>query len=464
MPTTVEHIYNPRGACRVAMLKARDPEVLISGPAGTGKSRACLEKLNLMCLLNPGMRGLIVRKTATSLSSTALVTWKKFVIKESMAAGDVRYYGGSASEPAAFLYRNGSSVSIAGMDKPTKVMSSEYDLIYVQEATELSETDWESLISRLRNWVVSFQQIIADCNPSHPTHWLKQRCDMGTTRMLESRHEDNPVLFNEDGTLTEKGTDYISKLDRLTGVRKLRLRFGRWASAEGIIYEEWSNDHIITEIPHGPGEQVDQNGVPVAWPRIWSVDFGFVNPFVLQCWAEDPDGRLYLYRELYYSHRTVDVHAAQILDVVAPKLPDGRRLWLEPQPVNIVCDHDAEGRTVLERELGLSTSPAHKSVLEGIEAVQVRMKDAGDGRPRIFLLAGATLERDEDLAESGKPVSTIEEIPGYVWRQKTVRGKISPDDEPLKNDDHGCDAMRYAVADRDFGVRAIYRSFSVGVY
>lgn len=463
MPT-VEHIYNPRGACKVAMLKARDPEVLLSGPAGTGKSRACLEKLNLMCLLNPGMRGLIVRKTATSLSSTALVTWKKFVIKESMAAGDVRYYGGSASEPAAFLYRNGSSVSIAGMDKPTKVMSSEYDLIYVQEATELSETDWESLISRLRNWVVSFQQIIADCNPSHPTHWLKQRCDIGTTRMLESRHEDNPVLFNDDGTLTEKGTDYIAKLDRLTGVRKLRLRYGRWASAEGIIYDEWSNDHIITEIPHGPGEQVDQNGVPVAWPRIWSVDFGFVNPFVLQCWAEDPDGRLYLYRELYFSHRTVDVHAAQILDIVAPKLPDGRRLWIEPQPVDIVCDHDAEGRTVLERELGLSTSPAHKSVLEGIEAVQVRMKDAGDGKPRIFLLASATHERDEDLAESGKPTSTMEEIPGYVWRVKNIKGRMTDTDEPLKSDDHGCDAMRYAVAARDFGVRAIFRSFSVGVY
>jgi PBSX family phage terminase large subunit len=463
MPVTVEHVYKPRGACRVAMLKARDPEVLISGPAGTGKSRACLEKLNLMCLLNPGMRGLIVRKTATSLSSTALVTWKKFVIKESLAAGDVRYYGGSASEPAAFLYRNGSSVSIAGMDKPTKVMSSEYDLIYVQEATELTETDWESLISRLRNWQVSFQQILADCNPSHPTHWLKQRCDIGKTRMLESRHEDNPLLYGEDGTLTDKGEDYINgKLDKLTGVRKLRLRYGRWASAEGIIYEDWSADHIVTEIPAAPTELKDPFGVPVAWPRIWSVDFGFVNPFVLQCWAEDPDGRMYLYRELYYSHRTVDVHAAQILDVVAPKLPDGRRQWLEPQPVNVVCDHDAEGRTVLERELELSTSPAHKSVLEGIEAVQVRMKDPGDGRPRLLLLAGATLERDPYLAESGKPTSTVEEIPGYVWRSNTKKG--DPLDEPLKSDDHGCDAMRYAVAERDFGVRAIYRTISAGVY
>jgi len=276
--------------------------------------------------------------------------------------------------------------------------------------------------------------------------------------MLESRHEDNPLLFDEEGNLTEKGRDYIEgKLDKLTGVRKLRLRYGRWASAEGIIYEDWGNACIVTQIaPEFTGVR-DPFGVPMAWTRIWSVDFGFVNPFVLQCWAEDPDGRLYLYRELYYTHRTVDVHAAQILDVVAPKLPDGRRQWLEPQPVNVVCDHDAEGRVVLERELGLSTQAAHKSVLEGIEAVQVRMKDAGDGLPRIFILADATLERDEDLAESGKPTSTLEEVPGYVWRSNDK-------DEPLKSDDHGCDAMRYAVADRDFGVRALYRSFSAGVY
>lgn len=92
------------------------------------------------------------------------------------------------------------------------------------------------------------------------------------------------------------------------------------------------------------------------------------------------------------------------------------------------------------------------------------MKDAGDGKPRIFLLASATHERDEDLAESGKPTSTMEEIPGYVWRVKNIKGRMTDTDEPLKSDDHGCDAMRYAVAARDFGVRAIFRSFSVGVY
>jgi phage terminase large subunit len=400
--------------------------------------------------MNPGMKGLICRKTATSLSSTALATWNKFVIPEATDSETVKYYGGSASKPAAYVYKNGSEILVGGLDKVSKIMSSEYDVIYVQEATELDENDWESLSTRLRNWVISFQQLIADCNPAQPTHWLNLRCQSGATRMLETRHEDNPLLFDSTGTLTEKGDDYIGKLDRLTGVRKLRLRFGRWAAAEGIIYEEFGAAHILDEIPlELRGESpLDQFGVPWAWDRYWAVDFGYTNPFVLQCWAADPDDRMYLYREIYHTKRTTDQHASQIMMIVAP---DGH--WLEPEPTAIVCDHDAEGRAVLERELQMSTNNAHKSVLEGIDATMVRMKDAGDGRPRIFLLRNALVEVDEELKESGKPISTLDEVPGYVWTDKK---KEAPD----KKDDHGCDAMRYVVAERDFGVRALFRSFN----
>jgi Phage terminase large subunit len=459
MTVQAMHKYRPRGNCRT-LLGARDSEVLLSGPAGTGKSRACLEKLHLLALMNPGMRGLICRKTATSLSSTALATWNKFVVPEATLNGVVKYYGGSAAEPAAYRYKNGSQILVGGLDKVSKIMSSEYDVVYVQEATELTENDWESITTRLRNWKISFQQIIADCNPAHPTHWLNLRCQAGHTRMLETKHEDNPLLFDADGTLTEKGADYIGKLDKLTGVRKLRLRYGRWAAAEGIIYADFAQAHVIDRIAPQPAAlseyaasssgaaPVDQFGVPWSWDRYWAVDFGYTNPFVLQCWAVDPDDRLYLYREIYHTQRTVDQHATAIMMIVAP---DGQ--WLEPQPTAVYCDHDAEGRAVLERELGISTEAAHKSVLEGIDATQVRMRISGDGLPRIFFLRDALVEMDEELKESGKPTCTLEEIPGYVWTDKQ---KEAPD----KKDDHGCDAMRYVVAGRDFGIRAIFRSFS----
>jgi phage terminase large subunit len=437
------------------LLRSRDPEVLLSGPAGTGKSRACLEKLHLLALMNPGMRGLICRKTATSLSSTALVTWRRFVVHECLLAGDVEFYGGSAQEPPQYRYKNGSVIVIGGMDKATRIMSSEYDIIYIQEATELTENDWESLTTRLRHWTISFQQMIADCNPAQPTHWLKQRCDSGKTLLLETIHEDNPMLFGPDGQVTERGQNYIGKLDMLSGVRYQRLRLGRWVAAEGVIFEEFSDRHLLSEMPEY-NELCDQNGIPMSWTRYWSVDFGFVNPFVLQCWAVDPDDRMIMYREIYASHILVEDHARTILNIVAPEVnANGERKWLEPRPRAIVCDHDAEGRATLVQHLGIDTVPAYKSVLEGIEAVQVRFRDQEDGHPRIFFMRNALVRPDPDLVDSGKPTCTIEEIGGYVWNDVKMK------DEPIKEDDHGCDAMRYAVGERDFGIRAIYRSFPV---
>jgi phage terminase large subunit len=411
-----------------------------------------MEKLHLMALRNPGMRGLICRKAATSLSSTALVTWRRFVAKESIDAGDVIYYGGSAQEPASYQYKNGSVVAIGGLDKVSKIMSAEYDVIYVQEATELTEHEWESLTTRLRNWVVSFQQIIADCNPQHPEHWLKRRCDKGTTTLLPSTHEDNPVLFRRvQGipTITENGASYIKKLDALTGVRYKRLRLGLWVAAEGVIYEDYDPAvHIIDALPRF-NDHVDPTGIPMTWRRFWGIDFGYVNPFCLQCWAEDPDGRLLLYREIYYTQRLVEDHARKIMSLVTNE----RGSWTEPRPSAIVCDHDAEGRATFEKGVGMSTEPAHKAVKEGIEAVQARFRIQGDGHPRIAFLRSALVEKDPELEESRRPTCTLEEIPAYVWSDKHK-------DEPHKNDDHGCDTMRYVVADREFGIRAIYRGFT----
>lgn len=435
------HVYTPRGtAARVFAL--RDPELLVSGPAGTGKSRALLEKLNAVMLRNPGARGLIVRKVLASLGSTGLVTWEKFVVPELLAHGGVSYFGGSAKEAAQYRYGNGSTVTIGGMDKPSKIMSSEYDMIYVQEATELTLTDWESLTTRLRNGAVSFQQLAADCNPDAPTHWLYQRAQTDALTILHARHEDNPILYTDTGQLTDRGTAYLAKLDNLTGVRYDRLRHGRWVAAEGLIYTAYDpnlHHYRIDDPPHD-------------WPRYWAVDFGFTNPFVCQWWAQDPDGRLYLYRELYRTGRLVEDHARDILALV--RRPDG--VWREPRPRAVICDHDAEDRATLERHLGLTTTPARKDVSPGIQAVQARLRPAGDGRPRIHFSPTALVAPDPDLVEAGKPTSTLGELPGYVWdkaRDGSAAAEKAPKEQPRKVDDHGVDACRYVVAHLDLNNR-----------
>ena len=460
MTTTLNHNYSPRNACK-DVLENRDAQVIIHGPAGTGKSRSALEKLHLLCLLNPSIRCLIVRKTLTSLTSSALVTWREHVVKEAIQAGVLQYFGGNSEEPAQYRYSNGSVVVIGGMDRATRVLSTEYDFIYVQECTELSEEDWDVLTTRLRNNRLSFQQLVGDCNPDKPTHWAKVRADKGKLTFLHSKHEDNPVLFNEDGTVTEKGAAYISILDNLSGVRKLRLRHGVWAAAEGLIYEEFeSHIHLL-----------DSFAIPRSWNRYWVVDFGYTNPFVCQNWAEDEDGRLYLYREFYKTQQTVDVHAKRILQEVTDCLEhcgehervrgeckdcsDCKFGWTEPKPSKLICDHDAENRAVLERELGIRSIAAKKSVADGIQAVKRRLKLAGDGKPRLFIVRNALVERDQELALVKKPTSTEEEFPGYVWDQSTASRKDK--EQPLKQDDHGMDCTRYMVAHKDLKNRANLR-------
>lgn len=420
-------VYAPRGAA-AQVFETRNPEVLISGPAGTGKSRGILEKLHHVCLMRPRARALIVRKTAASLGSTALTTYKQWVAAEAIADGTVRYHGGSNDSPPQYRYSNGSVINIGGMDKPSKIMSSEYDIAYAQEATELTVTDWEMLNSRLRNGVVPYQQLLADCNPDRPTHWLKQRCDEGRTHMLYGRHEDNPRYYSADGVVTAEGVEYIARLDNLTGVRKARLRFGQWVGAEGIIYGEYDESVNLVDKPKNP---------PDEWPRYWTVDFGYTHPFVLQCWAVDPDGRAYRYREIFHTGRTVADHVATILKCVTRL--DGS--WKEPKPRAVICDHDAEDRATFTRESGLPTIPARKTVSDGIQATKQRWVAAGDGRPRLFYIRDALVEVDPQLHEAGRPTCSEQEIGGYVWNEAK--------DAPVKDMDDGMDATRYLVAHLD---------------
>ena len=447
--------YEPRGAA-LALFRCKDNEVLMSGAAGTGKSVGALAKIHYACLHTPNVRALIVRKTHSSLTASTLVTFRQKVAAEALAAGIVSFYGGSAQEPASFRYSNGSVIVVGGLDRSTRLLSTEYDLIFVDEAVETTPEDLDTLITRLRNGRLSYQQLIMATNPGPPSHHLKQRADTGRCTMLYSKHEDNPRLY-ADGDWTEYGQTYLTRLDSLTGVRYQRMRWGKWVASEGQIYEGWDDAvHLV-----------DPFDIPVSWTRWWTVDFGFTNPFVLQCWAEDGDGRLFLYREIYRTKRLVEDHARDILRVVRrckvcckSKGSDHdchtckacELEWIEPRPRAVICDHDAEDRATLERHLEMGTDAAHKSVSDGIQAVQSRLGLAGDGRPRLFIVRGALAERDPLLEEASLPMCATDEIGGYVWAVKPGNaGGLK--EEPLKKDDHAMDALRYMVAERDLGGR-----------
>lgn len=415
------------------LLLCRAPEVLISGPAGTGKTRALLEKLHLCATKYPGMRGLILRKTRESLTESALVTWEQKVVPQ----GHPCLAGPKRKLRDAYHYPNGSVVVVGGLrrsdsDQTQRIMSTEYDVAVAVEAIELGEGEWEQLTTRLRNGVMPYAQLLGDTNPDRPDHWLKRRCDAGRCVLLESRHEDNPTVTPE----------YLARLDALTGARLDRLRYGRWVKAEGVVYPGWdARVHLIDAFP-----------IPKEWPRYWSLDFGFTNPFVCQFWALDPDGRLYLVREVYHTGRLVEDHARRVLQLCGAKRGDWSKAR-EPRPRAAVADHDAEGRETFERHTGVLTTPADKAVQAGIQDVAARLRVQPDGRPRLYVLRGALDERDAALAEAHRPCCTAEEWDGYVWdlRQNRKKGEV-----PLDRDDHGCLAAGTLV-ETDRGPRPIER-------
>lgn len=397
-------------------------ECILSGAAGTGKSRACLEYLHYLAMKYPRARLLIVRKLRASLTETGLVTFEDEVLQPGHPILDHEV---TRAGRRSYPYANGSEIIVGGVDNSTKIMSSQYDFIYVQEATELTVSSWEALTTRLRNGKAPEPRIIGDCNPDSPSHWIYQRGVAGGLQIIQTTHEDNPVLYDKaTKAWTEAGRQYIGILDSLTGVRKERLRYGKWVAAEGAVYE-------INRVAHF----IDRFSIPKSWRRFCAVDFGFHNPFVCGWWAVDPDGRMYLYRYIYRTQKLLEEMMAQIHSINAAAHEEGIEIY--------ICDHDAQ-EVEMMKSRGFPVRRAYKNIMNGIQAVQARLKIQSDGKPRIMFLSDSLVEVDQGLVTQKKVYTIEQELDSYVW-PRTDSG-FAVKEVPVKENDHAMDMMRYAVA------------------
>lgn len=203
-------------------------EWIISGPAETGKTFAALYKLHTMAQQYPGSKWVIMRKTAESLTTTAVRSWKRVIQAHGVKPDE---YGGT--RPYLWIYPNRSVVNTAGMDNSDKILSGEFDGIYVNQCEELTKEDWETITTRTtgRGAVTPYPMAFGDANPKDPEHWILERAKAGQLSLYTSRHEDNPSLH--DGTdWTEQGKRTLTTLDALTGTRYARLRLGEWVYAD----------------------------------------------------------------------------------------------------------------------------------------------------------------------------------------------------------------------------------------
>jgi len=282
-------------------VKYKGAEAVIHGPAETGKTISALWKLHLCALKYPNASLVIARKVLSSTYSTVLQTFIKKVLVEEETWG-IKSYGGEKSQ--WFDYSNGARIWIAGLDKSSKILSAEHDIIYVNQAEEIELADWETITTRTtgRAGNMPYSQTIGDANPGGSQHWILKRAGL---QLYKSLHVDNPVLY-KDGVITEQGEITVERLKSLTGVRRKRLWEGLWVTAEGAVYDMFdSQAHVIKR---------DKEEF-TSW--YLAMDEGYTNPAVILLVGEDSDGRWHIAEEWYETGKLQDQVITQALEIKA---------------------------------------------------------------------------------------------------------------------------------------------------
>jgi phage terminase large subunit len=225
-------------------------------------------------------------------------------------------------------------------------------------------------------------KVIIDLNPSDFNCWCYDLADGPDAVKIHSTYKDNPFLNKWQVQAIEA---YQLGDPNLWQVYGLGLR---GTSAEQI-YTHWK---LTDDIP-------DSN-------VFFGLDFGFTNPTALIRCAEK-DGAIYAKEELYQSGLTTGELVQKMQELVKP----GQSVY---------CD-SADARSIEELyRAGFNVYPSDKDVWAGIMKVK--------SLP-LFV------ERESK--------NLIRELGSYKW--KVDKNGIVSDRDPVKEFDHICDALRYAV-------------------
>ena len=278
-------------------------EALLEGGTRCGKSFAFLIKAKTVADMHPGSRQLICRQTRKSLNESILRDWRE----EILWTGHPAVSGTSSREHQdRYTWKNGSEVVFAGLenarDTSSPILSTKWDRIYICQAEETSQSDWELLATRLSSFQTPYRQLTADCNPAAPSHWLNQRFAPDKVSDQRARfpfrHYDNPSFYSgmyPNGTWTANGSEYMSILEgTLTGIRRARFLESKWVAAEGQILDNWDpRIHCVNWELKGSKESGftietgNSNPIRVAYFTA-GVDWGWApDPGAMQLWAYD---------------------------------------------------------------------------------------------------------------------------------------------------------------------------------
>ena len=287
----IEFRPNPK---QLRFLQAKDKYVAFGGARGGGKSWSIRTKAFLLANRWPGIKILIVRRTLVELRNNHIEPLK------GLLRGLAKYN----QQERKFIFPNGSTISFEFYDSDKdemKYQGVEYDVIFIDEATQFQEA-WLKIMASCCRGVNDFpKRIYYTCNPGGPSHQYVKR--LFVDRDFRNDEDPNDYVFiqslvMDNKALMESNPEYIKFLKNLPPKLKRGWLYGDWNIFEGMFFESFRND---------PDHYADRRWTHVIdpfrpkshWPVYRSFDWGYFRPFSCGWWTVDDDGVVYRIDELY---------------------------------------------------------------------------------------------------------------------------------------------------------------------
>lgn len=219
--------------------------ISLQGSSRSAKTYNTLIFLIVYLLQSPETRLSIVRKTLPAIKGSVLIDFKAILIK--MNIWDDKQFN---KTELIYRFSNGSWAEFFSTDDEQKIRGRKRDILFVNEANEISAMEWQQLKMRTTKFS------ILDYNPSFSEdHWIESENKDPDTCHFISTYLDNPFLEQKIIDDIEKLRDKNKSLWTVYGL-------GLRSVIEGRIFESFE---IVDEIPSD-----------VRWFRI-GMDFGYTN-------------------------------------------------------------------------------------------------------------------------------------------------------------------------------------------
>lgn len=291
MPRIEINQINPK---QVRFMKATKKHIGFGGARGGGKSWSIRTKAKLLCFQYPGIRILIVRRTYPELVNNHINTLRQELL------GIAKYN----DKDKVLKFANGSTINFMYCARDSdldRLQGTEYDIIFLDEATQLSEYQMKTITACLRGVNDFPKRVYYTCNPGGQGHGYIKRI------FIDKRYEEgeNPdeyefiqSLVTDNTALMESQPDYIKQLEALPPKLREAWLYGKWDIFEGQFFEEFKDapEHYLDRQWTHVIEPFD---IPAEWNVYRSYDFGYAKPFSCAWWAVDKEGCLYRIAELY---------------------------------------------------------------------------------------------------------------------------------------------------------------------